>query len=159
MFAFEYEQALHHRSDAFTSFVALLSILGSHAGLPILDPLGGIFVSTILLSQSSLLSYRSALTLLDASCPESTIDDVRSIGGDLKEDDGVRGQGWALGGVRGISGGGGAQVEVEVLFERGRDWTLRDAEEVGTMVKKRMEEEVSVREVSNLRFLRHSVSP
>jgi divalent metal cation (Fe/Co/Zn/Cd) transporter len=141
-------KALHHRSDAFTSFVALLSILGSHAGLPILDPLGGIFVSTILLSQSSLLSYRSALTLLDASCPESTLADVRSISDDLRSDDGSRGEGWKVGNVRGISGGGGAQVEVEVRFEKGKEWKLKDAEEVGAMVKARLEEETSVREVS-----------
>lgn len=150
-------QALHHRSDAFTSFVALVSILGSHAGLPILDPLGGIFVSTILLSQSSILSYRSALTLLDSSCPESTLSDAQSIAEELREDDGVRGQGWAVGSVKGVGGGGGAQMEVEVMFLRDKEWKLKDAEEVGNMLKARLEEEISIGEVSHVLCLEGSM--
>ncbi|KAJ9098912.1 hypothetical protein QFC20_005827 [Naganishia adeliensis] len=54
-----------HRSDALTSGVALFSILGSHFGAPVLDPLGGIIVSIFILQQGLSLSKTSFLELLD----------------------------------------------------------------------------------------------
>ena len=54
-----------HRSDALTSGVALFSILGSHYGAPVLDPLGGIVVSIFILQQGLALSRTSFLELLD----------------------------------------------------------------------------------------------
>ncbi|KAJ1655035.1 mitochondrial metal transporter [Dispira simplex] len=41
--------AWHHRSDALSSVVAVVAILGSQMGLPVLDPLGGLLVGAILL--------------------------------------------------------------------------------------------------------------
>ncbi|KAJ1960853.1 mitochondrial metal transporter [Dispira parvispora] len=41
--------AWHHRSDALSSIVAVVAILGAQFGLPVLDPLGGLLVGAILL--------------------------------------------------------------------------------------------------------------
>jgi divalent metal cation (Fe/Co/Zn/Cd) transporter len=37
--------AWHHRTDAVSSVVALVAIVGARAGLPILDPLAGLLVA------------------------------------------------------------------------------------------------------------------
>jgi predicted cation transporter len=37
--------AWHHRTDAVSSVVALIAIVGARAGLPILDPLAGLLVA------------------------------------------------------------------------------------------------------------------
>lgn len=149
-------QALHHRSDAFTSFVALLSILGSYFGMPILDPLGGIFVSLLLLTQSSKLAWSSSLSLLDATCPEHTLADARRCVEDfrLESESGARSEGaaapWAMKSVRGISVGGGARMEVEIAWARASAVGLSQAEKVGREVKERLEKEEGVKEVSRL---------
>ncbi|EIE84926.1 hypothetical protein RO3G_09636 [Rhizopus delemar RA 99-880] len=51
--------AWHHRSDAYSSAVALVAIVGSYAGMPVLDPLGGIAVSAMLASESGLVNFHS----------------------------------------------------------------------------------------------------
>ncbi|RCH93503.1 hypothetical protein CU097_002094 [Rhizopus azygosporus] len=55
--------AWHHRSDAYSSAVALVAIVGSYAGMPVLDPLGGIAVSAMLV-QSSVGLIRSSMSEL-----------------------------------------------------------------------------------------------
>lgn len=152
-------QALHHRSDAFTSFIALLSILGSYLGLPILDPLGGIFVSLLLFTQSSRLAYSSTLSLLDASCPQETLMDIRRAVEDLRLESegsswgGEKGSAWALKGVRGISVGGGARVEVELAWQKGSGVGLEEVQRVGKAVREKLVDGVEgVGEVSRLSF-------
>ena len=39
--------AWHHRSDAYSSIVALLGISGAYIGIPILDPIAGLFVASL----------------------------------------------------------------------------------------------------------------
>ncbi|KAI7906185.1 cation efflux family-domain-containing protein [Cokeromyces recurvatus] len=57
--------AWHHRSDAYSSAVALVAIVGSYAGLPVLDPLGGIVVSGMLIKSSVSLLGSSVKELMD----------------------------------------------------------------------------------------------
>ena len=45
--------ALHHRSDAFGSLVAVGAIGGAWLGYPVLDPLGGLLVSGMILKQGA----------------------------------------------------------------------------------------------------------
>ncbi|KAI9301485.1 hypothetical protein BJ944DRAFT_257516 [Cunninghamella echinulata] len=49
--------AWHHRSDAFSSVIALVAIVGSHFGLPVLDPLGGLLVSGLIKNEPHLLDF------------------------------------------------------------------------------------------------------
>ncbi|KNZ58354.1 uncharacterized protein VP01_1946g8 [Puccinia sorghi] len=57
--------ALHHRSDAFSSFVALLAIVGSWYGLTILDPIGGFIVCSMILRSGLAIGKGSFEELLD----------------------------------------------------------------------------------------------
>jgi len=66
--------ALHHRSDAYTSIVALCAILGNWwmPGLP-LDPLGGIIVSALILQQSMFILGGSVKELTDRGVSPETV--------------------------------------------------------------------------------------
>jgi len=62
-----YANAVHHRSDAYSSFVALFAILGSSIFLALpLDPLGGLLVSFVILRQGVELLGGAFAELTDA---------------------------------------------------------------------------------------------
>lgn len=151
-------QALHHRSDALTSFIALLSILGSHAGLPVLDPLGGLLVSLLLLKQSSAMTWRSTLDLLDASCSDEILRDVRSVLADLQEETVDNGNGssrtWEVRSVKGLNGGAGARIELELAFvtDNGGRVGLSESEKVAKAIEERVKEAEGVAQVRRLDF-------
>ncbi|KAG0151781.1 hypothetical protein CROQUDRAFT_667776 [Cronartium quercuum f. sp. fusiforme G11] len=71
--------ALHHRSDAFSSFVALLAIIGSWFGFTILDPLGGFFVCTMILSSGWDIGRRAFSELVDRSPGSELENDIRNL--------------------------------------------------------------------------------
>ncbi|KAI8980954.1 cation efflux family-domain-containing protein [Pilobolus umbonatus] len=76
--------AWHHRSDAYTSIVALIAIGGSHMGLSLLDPLGGVIVSGMILKSGMNIMTQSTRELMDKSISESDLDNIRSILVDIK---------------------------------------------------------------------------
>lgn len=147
--------ALHHRSDALTSFVALLSILGSAAGAPILDPLGGLFVSAVLLVQSGRMAGGSLVGLLDGAADEHVLGQAREIAEAEAESSSSSSSAatseegeWAVGRVRGLGGGGGgARVELVLGWTRASRISLATAREIGERVKARVEALDDVREV------------
>ncbi|KZT54229.1 cation efflux protein, partial [Calocera cornea HHB12733] len=61
--------AYHHRFDAWTSGVALFAILGTWAGVPVADPLGGLLVSGAIGWQGCKWLIRGASDLMDAGVP------------------------------------------------------------------------------------------
>ncbi|KAJ6593980.1 cation efflux family-domain-containing protein [Mycena capillaripes] len=65
--------AIHHRSDAYSSLVAFFAILGTWwvPGLP-LDPIGGLLVSIVILQQGVGLLYGAWGDLTDAGIPLET---------------------------------------------------------------------------------------
>ncbi|KAJ7188152.1 mitochondrial iron ion transporter [Mycena filopes] len=65
--------AIHHRSDAYSSLVAFFAILGTWwvPGLP-LDPIGGLLVSIVILRQGVSLLYGAWGDLTDAGVPLNT---------------------------------------------------------------------------------------
>ncbi|KAL4074111.1 mitochondrial iron ion transporter [Scleroderma citrinum] len=67
-----YANAVHHRSDAYSSVVALVSILGSwlFSALP-LDPIGGMLVSVVILQQGYTLLKGAFAELTDAGVSKS----------------------------------------------------------------------------------------
>ncbi|KAI8876715.1 cation efflux protein [Backusella circina FSU 941] len=71
--------AWHHRSDAYSSLVALVAIGGSFAGVPIFDPLGGIIVSGMILKSGTDIMTKSTKELMDKSIEESELDEIRDI--------------------------------------------------------------------------------
>ncbi|KAG2233376.1 cation efflux family-domain-containing protein [Thamnidium elegans] len=91
--------AWHHRSDAYSSAVALVAIVGSYAGMPVLDPLGGIVVSMMLVKSSVGILGSSIKELMDKGItPEelnsitSAIDQVKDTELDLIDFHSVRGR-------------------------------------------------------------------
>ncbi|KAI8073676.1 cation efflux protein [Thamnidium elegans] len=77
--------AWHHRSDAYSSFVALMAIGGTYAGIPIFDPLGGILVSCMILKSGSEIMWSSSKELLDKSISESELDEIKNIVASVKD--------------------------------------------------------------------------
>ncbi|KAI8067902.1 cation efflux protein [Gongronella butleri] len=76
--------AWHHRSDALSSVIALVAIGGSYAGLPILDPLGGVFVSGLIVKSGYDIMASSLRELLDKGAPQEELDQVMHVVAQVK---------------------------------------------------------------------------
>lgn len=57
--------ALHHRSDVFSGLLAMVAILGSAYGFPMLDPVGGLLVAGMIIKQGSEIGLTAAKELVD----------------------------------------------------------------------------------------------
>ncbi|KAI8343907.1 cation efflux protein [Chlamydoabsidia padenii] len=77
--------AWHHRSDAFSSVIALVAIGGSYAGMPVLDPLGGLLVSGLIVKSGADIMISSTKELIDRGLPSDEIDKVKSVIAKVKE--------------------------------------------------------------------------
>ena len=95
-----------HRSDALTSGVALCSILGSAAGAPVLDPLGGLAVSFFILQQGLSLSRVAALEMLDKGVDAATRKEIVDVVKPLIERDETKGGLIGVRNVRAVKSGG-----------------------------------------------------
>ncbi|CAH7690369.1 mitochondrial iron ion transporter [Phakopsora pachyrhizi] len=71
--------ALHHRSDAWSSLVALIAIVGSSLGYKILDPIGGFIVSSMILKGCYSIGKRSFEDLLDKRTDLSFDHDIENL--------------------------------------------------------------------------------
>ncbi|CAG8708451.1 17145_t:CDS:2, partial [Acaulospora morrowiae] len=69
--------AWHHRSDAASSLVALVSIAGSYIGFPFLDPLGGILVAGMIMKSGMDILISSLKELVDVRVEEDVINHVK----------------------------------------------------------------------------------
>ncbi|KAL1922572.1 uncharacterized protein VTP21DRAFT_10111 [Calcarisporiella thermophila] len=65
--------AWHHRSDAFSSLVALGAITGSYLGIPILDPVGGLVVSGMIAKSGADIMLSSLRELVDANVADDVV--------------------------------------------------------------------------------------
>ncbi|KAG2199742.1 hypothetical protein INT46_008683 [Mucor plumbeus] len=79
--------AWHHRSDAYSSAVALVAIVGSYAGMPVLDPLGGIVVSGMLVKSSVGLLGSSMKELMDKGITHEQLDAITSAITKVKDEE------------------------------------------------------------------------
>ncbi|CAO3594583.1 unnamed protein product [Absidia cylindrospora] len=70
--------AWHHRSDAFSSMIALVAIGGSYAGIPVLDPLGGLIVAGYIVKSGGSLMVSSMKELIDKGIPPSEIEKIKA---------------------------------------------------------------------------------
>ncbi|KAF8492330.1 cation efflux family-domain-containing protein [Russula emetica] len=79
--------AYHHRSDAYSSVVALVAILGSgwFPALP-LDPIGGFLVSIVIFQQGLSIFKGAFYEMTDASAPEPVLRSLSSSLDKLRED-------------------------------------------------------------------------
>ncbi|KAI9206210.1 cation efflux family-domain-containing protein [Polychytrium aggregatum] len=70
--------AWHHRSDAGSSVVALVGVGGAALGFPLLDPIGGILLSGMILKAGIDSGVPAFWELIDASVPPTTLHQVRA---------------------------------------------------------------------------------
>ncbi|KAG0185018.1 hypothetical protein DFQ28_010085 [Apophysomyces sp. BC1034] len=68
--------AWHHRSDAFSSVVALVAIGGSYAGLPVLDPIGGLAVAGMIFKSGAGIMSGSLKELMDIGVSETELAEI-----------------------------------------------------------------------------------
>lgn len=80
-------QNRHHRSDAYSSAVALVAIVGSYAGMPVLDPLGGIVVSMMLVNSSVGILGSSIKELMDKGITPEELTSIQSAIDKVKENE------------------------------------------------------------------------
>lgn len=59
--------------------IALVAIGGSYAGIPVLDPLGGLLVSGLIVKSGADIMSSSVKELIDRGLPADEIEKVKSV--------------------------------------------------------------------------------
>lgn len=71
--------AWHHRSDALSSIGALIGIVGSKLGFPILDPIASIVIA-LFIGKASFDIFKDATDkLVDKSCDEEKVEEIKKL--------------------------------------------------------------------------------
>lgn len=70
--------AWHHRSDAASSIVVLIGIVGALMGYYYLDPIAAIIVGFMIVKMGSSLAWSSVRELIDTGVPIETLNDIRA---------------------------------------------------------------------------------
>ena len=71
--------AWHHRSDVWSSLVALVGIGGSLYGMPLLDPIGGVVVSVMVTKIGIEMGFENLSQLTDASVEDEILERVAEL--------------------------------------------------------------------------------
>ncbi|CUA66595.1 Metal tolerance protein 2 [Rhizoctonia solani] len=142
--------AYHHRSDAYSSLVTLLAIIGTWAvpTLP-LDPLGGMLVSLLILQQGVSLCYSAFGDFTDAGVSPSTRKELSSLLDPLVEPRSLL----AIRNVRAVRSG--SLMFVDLTADVPAAMTVLDAHEVEKRVRGAIMEGRS--EVKEVRVHLHAV--
>lgn len=123
--------AWHHRSDALSSVGAFIGIFGARMGYPVMDPVAAIVIC-IFIEKAALDIFKDALDkMVDHSCPEETIEKIRSI---ILAQDGVEG----IDDIKTRLFGAKAYVDVEIAVRGSK--TLLEAHEIAEKVHDAIEE-------------------
>jgi cation diffusion facilitator family transporter len=78
--------AWHHRSDAISSVVALIGVVGGMLQVPIVDPVAGLFVSALIVKAAVELGWDSLKDLTDQNVSPRVIAQVEKLLAELKAD-------------------------------------------------------------------------
>ena len=71
--------AIHHRTDAFSSIAALVGAGGARLGYPILDPIAGLIVALFILKTGIEIFQKAANELMDAAPDQEVFDEILAI--------------------------------------------------------------------------------
>ncbi|CAE6458777.1 unnamed protein product, partial [Rhizoctonia solani] len=142
--------AYHHRSDAYSSLVTLLAIIGTWAvpTLP-LDPLGGMLVSLLILQQGVSLCYTAFGDFTDAGVSPSTRKELSTLLDPLVEPRSLLG----VRNVRAVRSG--SLMFVDLTADVPAAMTVLDAHQVEKRVRDAIMESKS--EVKEVRVHLHAV--
>lgn len=71
--------AWHHRTDAISSILALVGIVGAQMGYPFLDPVAGILVSGWIIKTGVSIGYDSVKELTDEAIVEDMVPEIEAV--------------------------------------------------------------------------------
>ena len=125
--------AWHHRSDAISSIVVVVGVIGSMAGLGYLDAVASVVVAVMVAKIGWDLGWQSAHELIDRGLER---DDVEVIRNKIMAVDGVR----AMHDLRTRRMGGNAFVDVDVLVDP--SITVSEGHRIGEEVLKRLNQDI-----------------
>lgn len=131
--------AWHHRSDAVSSIVVVVGVIGSMAGLAYLDAVASVVVAVMVAKIGWDLGWQSAHELIDRGLEQEDVDKIRNK---IMAVDGVR----AMHDLRTRRMGGNAFVDVDVLVDP--SLTVSEGHRIGEEVLKRLYQEID--EVSDV---------
>ncbi|EMD1717896.1 cation diffusion facilitator family transporter [Providencia stuartii] len=80
--------AWHARSDAASSLVVAIGIIGSLCGLKIFDPIAALIVGTFVFRMGYKFTYQSMQDLMDKGADEETLQEIRTV---LENIEGIKG--------------------------------------------------------------------
>lgn len=125
--------AWHHRSDAISSVVVVVGVIGSMAGLAYLDAVASVVVAVMVAKIGWDLGWHSAHELIDRGLEQEDVDNIRKR---IMAVDGVR----AMHDLRTRRMGGNAFVDVDVLVDP--SLTVSEGHRIGEEVLKRLNQDI-----------------
>ena len=125
--------AWHHRSDAVSSVVVVVGVIGSMAGLAYLDAVASVVVAVMIAKIGWELGWSSVHELIDRGLEQKDIDTIREK---IMAVDGVR----AMHDLRTRRMGGNAFVDVDVLVDP--SLTVSEGHRIGEEVLKRLNQDI-----------------
>lgn len=125
--------AWHHRSDAVSSIVVLIGILGTMAGLPYLDSVASVIVAVMIAKIAWDLGADATRELVDTSLSAERRAEISRV---IRRSTGVRGVHM----LRTRTLGGAASADVHVLVDS--DISVSEGHAISLLVQQRMTEEI-----------------
>lgn len=135
--------AWHHRSDAFSSMVAVAAIGLAHYGFPAVDPIGGLLVAGMILKTGVSIGSRALSELVDVSLPAETLENISHA---IKDTQASNSALIGFSRVRGVKAGG--YYLIDVVLKLDGTLQLQDAHTIEADVRREIMSRVKmVREV------------
>ena len=125
--------AWHHRSDAVSSVVVVVGVIGSMAGLAYLDAIASVVVAVMVAKIGWDLGWNSIHELIDRGLEQADVENIREM---IMAVDGVR----AMHDLRTRRMGGNAFVDVDVLVDP--SLTVSEGHRIGEEVLKRLNQDI-----------------
>lgn len=123
--------AWHHRSDSLSSIGALIGILGSRIGYPVLDSAASVVISLFIVKAAYDIFKDAVDKMVDKACDDDTIKEMRKL---ISEQDGVLG----IDVLRTRLFGNKIYVDIEISADGSR--TLNETHAVAECVHNKIEE-------------------
>lgn len=126
--------AWHHRSDAASSVVVFIGVLGALFGAPYLDAIAALIVGVMVIKMGINLAWQGICELIDTGVEEDTLADINRL---IIQTDGVK----ALHQLRTRSMAGAIFLDVHILVDQ---WlSVSEGHHISARVERRLLKEIS----------------